>query len=148
MRDVGPDRPGDRGREAGEFMTPKGIALDQKGNIYVTDHHLHRLQMFTNQGEFVQGWGNANPAESQFFFPSDVELDPFGNIYIADEGNYQVQQLNPAGDLLYAWGEEGHEPGQFSGSGNIFGLAIDPQGYVYVSDPTNQQVQKFFVTMR
>jgi DNA-binding beta-propeller fold protein YncE len=37
---------GERGTGDGQFGKPLGIAVDNKGNIYVTDPYNHRVQKF------------------------------------------------------------------------------------------------------
>ena len=45
------------GPEAGEFDHPTGIALDKKGNIYVTDTGNHRIQGFNPKGQVISSFG-------------------------------------------------------------------------------------------
>jgi hypothetical protein len=50
---------GKKGKDKGEFMLPHGIAVDNDGNVYVTDTHNHRIQKFTKDGEFILAFGGS-----------------------------------------------------------------------------------------
>ncbi len=47
---------GKKGKAAGEFDLPHGIALDTKGNVYVADRQNKRIQVFDNQGKYITEW--------------------------------------------------------------------------------------------
>ncbi len=40
----------------GQFNEPSGIAVDRDGNVYVADRGNHRIQKFTNNGQFITKW--------------------------------------------------------------------------------------------
>ena len=47
------ERWGSSGSDNGNFKFPSGIAVDLSGNVFVTDTYNHRIQIFTNNGDFV-----------------------------------------------------------------------------------------------
>ncbi|MEO6457408.1 MAG: NHL repeat-containing protein [Chloroflexia bacterium] len=47
---------GERGTLPGQFLTPGGLALDAKGNIYVADWALGVIQRFSPSGDFDTAW--------------------------------------------------------------------------------------------
>lgn len=49
---------GKSGLGRGEFRKPRGIAIDAKGQLWVLDLGNHRVQVFTQKGEFVQSFGS------------------------------------------------------------------------------------------
>ena len=47
---------GERGTLPGQFLTPGGLAVDAKGNIYVADWALGVIQRFSPSGDFDTAW--------------------------------------------------------------------------------------------
>jgi len=50
---------GSKGSAPGEFNQPIGVALDDEGNVYVSDAGNNRIQKFTADGAFIVEWGTA-----------------------------------------------------------------------------------------
>jgi len=47
---------GGSGSEAGEFVLPHAIALDKDGKLYVADRNSGRIQIFDQEGKFLDQW--------------------------------------------------------------------------------------------
>lgn len=74
---------GGPGRTPGHFLVSAGLAVNSRGNIYVADIALHRLQEFDRNGRFVR----VIPSNKRPLFtegPSAVAVDRTGNLYVAD----------------------------------------------------------------
>ena len=82
---------GSAGSGDGQFLSPKGIAVDGSGNVYVADTFHFRVQVFSASGEFLAKWGTGGSGDGQFQFPSAIAVDGSGNVYVADSGNNRVQ---------------------------------------------------------
>jgi hypothetical protein len=48
------------------FDIPDGLAVDQQGNLYVTDSGNHRIQKFDSDGHFITTWGGKGSDDGQF----------------------------------------------------------------------------------
>ena len=125
----------------GEFTYPEGIAVDNSGNVYVSDSGNHRIQKFSSNGSFITKWGGVNGSgDGEFSFPSSVAVDSSGNIFVADKNNSRIQKLDSNGDFITKWGQSGNGHGEFSEPRGIF---IDSDDSVYVADYYNSRIQKF-----
>ena len=74
---------------------PKGIAIDQEGNVYVADTANNRIQVFSNNGTFISKWGKYGFEEVRppdgMRFPEGIAIDPLsGNVYVADTVNNRI----------------------------------------------------------
>ena len=63
---------------------PRGIAVDQSGNVYVADQCNHRIQKFTSNGDFITKWGSLGSGVGQFKYPHGIAIDESGHVYVAD----------------------------------------------------------------
>jgi sugar lactone lactonase YvrE len=128
---------GSAGRGAGQLNTPRGVALDGQGNVYVADSLNHRIQKFDRSGKLLTAWGSEGAGDGQLKEPMGVAVDGQGNVYVADTWNHRIQKFDPSGKFLLKW------TGQNGGFWGPRGIALDPQGNVYVTDTGNKRIQKF-----
>ena len=138
---------GSQGGGDGQFNRPVGIAVDQKGSVYVTESNLtipasgnNRVQKFTADGTFMTKWGSFGSGDGQFNLPFGVAADFADNIYVADFNNHRIQKFTSNGIFVTKWGASGSENGKFLGPIDV---AIDLLGFVYVADSANHRIQKF-----
>jgi sugar lactone lactonase YvrE len=124
----------------GILQYPDGIAIDNKGVIYVADALNNRIQKFTADGQFVAKWGSEGTGDSQFNLPSAIAIDKNGFVYVADTNNHRIQRFTVDGEFVAKWGSEGSDDAQFN---EPKGVAIDINGFVYIADHRNNRIQKF-----
>jgi len=131
---------GTTGTGTGQFITPRDVAVDSTGNVYVPDSFT-RVQKFDSSGNFILQFGISGDVPGGFVSPNKVATDAAGNSYTTDLFTCRVQKFSPTGTFLLTWGSSGSGDGQFlNGSG---GIAVDSSGNVYVSDLGNHRIQKF-----
>jgi hypothetical protein len=102
---------GEKGKEPGQFFLPTYIALDNEGNLYVTDTGNFRIQKFSPDGKLVMQFGGLGVALGQFAWPKGIDVDSRGRIYVADSRFDNVQIFNPEGKLLLFFGGPGPDFG-------------------------------------
>ena len=68
---------GKKGTAAGEFDTPHALAFDSKGRLFVADRANDRIQIFDQEGKFLDEW-------KQFSRPSGLYIDRNDVIYVSD----------------------------------------------------------------
>ena len=139
---------GTLGSNNGQFTTPRGIALDNTGNVYVLDasgSSPGQIQKFDANGSFLNrvGANNANP--DGFLSAYRVTTDSSGKIYAtdgdADRASAKIKIFNSSGVFQSAFGTLGDGNGQFNLG--AAGVAVDSAGNIYVVDPGHSRVQKF-----
>lgn len=136
---------GTQGTGDGQFWNPTGVAVDDSGNVYVTEQNNDRVQKFTSNGAFVKTWGSYGNGNGQFTGPECIAVDRNGFVYVGDggvpAGNKRIQKFTRDGTYVTQWGSSGTGNGQFNGP---YGVAVDASGtFVYVADYGNHRIQKF-----
>jgi hypothetical protein len=144
---------GAMGSDAGEFMGPRGVAVDSLGLVYVADEGNHRIQQFSSNGTFNKIWGNdvlsgsgiagsfevciagqtcysgvANP--SGFTWPHDLAIDPRDDtLVVADTFAPRVVRLNPVTNEL----TELYNTCEFDDCMQILSVAVDSSGSLFLT---------------
>ena len=80
-----------------DVSNSSGLAMDNDGNIYVTDPQLNRLQVFSHTGQFLYAFGEAGTGVGQFNGMAGIWVDSGHCLYIVDSGNKRVQLFQIAG---------------------------------------------------
>ena len=68
---------GKRGSAPGDFETPHSLAMDSRGRLFVGDRENNRIQIFDQDGNFLEEW-------KQFGRPSGIFIDRNDILYAAD----------------------------------------------------------------
>lgn len=126
-------------KKEGRVKEPRGLALSEKGVLYVADTGNRRIQAFGKDGDFLFSFGpQIGPYELER--PWALAWDEDGFLYVLDRGLKKVFKCEPSGGFAVAWGEEGDGIGQFR---DPVAIAYDGRGYVYVLDKGNPRVSVF-----
>ena len=140
-----------------QFFSPRRLALDGSGNLYVADTLNHRIRRIDAEGVITtiagtgeRGFGGDGGAatEAQFAWPIGLALDGLANLYVADRSNNRIRRIDAEGVVttLAGTGERG-----FGGDGGAAteaqfafptGLALDGSGNLYVADSGNHRIRR------
>jgi DNA-binding beta-propeller fold protein YncE len=142
---------GSFGEGYAQILSPRGIAVDSSGKVYVADYSNRRVAVFSPDGHLLPKKLAPPPAEregSEPWRPIGVAVDQAGRIYVtAPVETYRARHrpsvwvFSPSGTLLNSWGSRGSGDGQLSSPS---GIAVDSSsGKVYVADSGNHRVQVF-----
>ena len=118
---------------------PWGVAINQRGEVVVTECNGHCVSVFSPSGEKLRLFGTRGSGQNQFDFPCGVTVDGEGNILVADRYNHRIQKFTAEGQFLAAVGTKGSGPLQFSNPTDIAFNTRDNK--VYVVDKFNYRVQ-------
>ncbi len=77
------------------FWGPRGIAIDSKNQVYVTDTGNKRVVIFTQDGTPVTSFGGYGLEPGQFDEPVGIGVDQAGTVYVADTWNQRIQVFTP-----------------------------------------------------
>ena len=124
----------------GDFGGPQGVALDEDGNVYVTDTMNNRVEIFDAGGKFISEFGRHCDGPGCFARPKGIAVDRDGHIWVADTMNDTLQVFNKEGQLLTYLGGHGHYPGQFEA---LVGVAIDKKNRVFTTEQYPGRMQMF-----
>ncbi|WP_413944110.1 hypothetical protein [Bdellovibrio sp. HCB-162] len=132
---------------AAQFGSPKGLAVDSLGNIYLADASNYTIRKMTSAGVVTTLAGTAGAsgntdgtgAAARFFNPTGLAVDSSNNVYVTDSNNHTIRRITPAGVVTTFAGTAGVS-GSADGTGSAArfyyptGLAIDPSDNIYVAD--------------
>ena len=124
---------GKPGKGPGEFNTVHGIAIDSRRRIYVTDRGNARVQVFDENGKFLDQWNNIR-------YPNYIYMSKDQHVWIGDASTSKIVKYDLNGKLLFSWGTFGAFAG---GIWSTHQFSVDSENNLYVADVRMARVQKF-----
>ena len=110
---------------------PRGVAVNQRGEVVVAECGGGRVSVFSPSGEKLRSFGKYGSGRREFRSPHGVAMDGEGNIVVADCGNHRIQKFTTEGKFLATVGSEAIGLDQFYPSD----VAISPSSRkIYVID--------------
>ncbi|QQZ63653.1 SMP-30/gluconolactonase/LRE family protein [Paenibacillus sonchi] len=147
------------------FNEPTGLALDAKGNLYVSDSGNQRIRYIdfslnrvstlaggdaavyaSNALYATEGYKNGAANKAAFHFPKGIALDAAGGLLIADSGNHVIRYLKNGAVSTVAGspaGEAGFQDGIESSAlfDSPLDVAVASNGTIYVADSGNSMIR-------
>jgi DNA-binding beta-propeller fold protein YncE len=120
---------GSPGHGEGQFHLPHSIAYDGSGRLYVADRSNKRIQIFTEDGKYLDAWTGMGG-------PNDITRGRDGHFYIAeqeDEGRPAYIAVRDADGRVLARLESRH----------VHGVGVDSHGDIYAGLTQDRGVDKF-----
>ncbi len=134
---------GGLGSEPGQFRTPHGLAWDSRGRLFVADRGNKRIQIFDQEGNFLEEW-------SQFSRLSGIFITADDTLYGADSESSDTS--NPGwhrgirvgsaatGEVMYFIPDPASEPG---GTSAAEGVAVDANGNIFGAEVGPRQLARY-----
>jgi sugar lactone lactonase YvrE len=101
--------------------SPKGLATDPLGNLFIADsgnHRIRKINLQTGIIRTVAGTGQAgfngdgqSASLAQLNEPRSVALDQSGNLFIADARNDRIRRVDAHTEQIGTVAGNGHDPG-------------------------------------
>lgn len=133
---------GKKGTNAGQFMSPRYLAVDAKNNrILVSDTGNFRIQALTLDGKPLTQFGQPKGGSVYLSYPYFISVDADGFILVTETKSHYITILTPRGALVRHLGSQGDAPGQFR---TPYGICVNSnKGQVIVTDSTSHCIQIF-----
>jgi len=80
-------------RSSTPFPSDFWIAVDDSGNVYLSNRWDARIVKFTSTGSLITQWGTYGTGNGQFSNPRGIAVRPFGSVYVADSGNNRIERF-------------------------------------------------------
>ena len=124
----------------GEILQePRGIAVNSKGLIAVSDRGRNCVLIFDKRGKFVRKLGCYGENPGQFNKPGGITYLNDDEILAVDDENHRIQQFNvQTGNFVKSFGKFGTVEGNFQYPESV---CIDGEGHVVVADYFNNRIQ-------
>jgi Thrombospondin type 3 repeat/Bacterial TSP3 repeat/NHL repeat len=150
---------GTPGIAAGQ-VTPRGIALSESGEVFVTDFPNNRVDVFNASGGFVRAFGDgvnadngsdvctitsgckagtAGSAAGQLSGPFAIAVSG-SDVYVTEVINNRVSVFTTDGDFVRNFGSTGAAAGQMS---LPTGIGVNASDEVFVVSQNNNRVEEF-----
>lgn len=124
---------GRKGSAPGELDGAHGLAFDSAGRLFVADRGNSRIEIFDQEGNFVDAW-------TQFGTPSGLYITPDDKLYVADyEAGIRIGSAKDGSITGFI-----KAPDSESGPVRVAeSVAVDADGIVYAGENAGKKLMKF-----
>ncbi len=139
---------------AARFNGPVGLALDDQGNLFVSDSNNHTVRKVTPDGDVstwagiagVDGCRNGDARTATFCNPAELAIDRKNNLFVTDSFNHVIRMISRDRKVSTVSGVVGSSGTADGVNGqarffNPYGIGINPDGSLIVADAYNQLIR-------
>ena len=145
---------GQRGTKEGEFYCPHAVVLDSEGKLFVADRNNVRVQLFNQEGQFLEEWRNllvpwgmciTDKDEIWVCGSSPMRWRKDINHPVSPPKDQLIMKFSTDGKILQLWVlpmgiEDKAKPEECVLN---HGIAVDSKGNIYFADVLGKQVKRF-----
>ncbi len=119
----------------GGFLNPIGIAVSEKGLIYVADSGRNQIAILNEKGKEIKRIGRAGNKLGELSYPVSLAINTGANQLIVSEmGNNRVQVFDLQGESLGLFPFQSRKPVLPTA------LTVDAKGNLYIVDKSTQEI--------
>ncbi|HTM50992.1 MAG TPA: hypothetical protein VL285_19985 [Bryobacteraceae bacterium] len=141
---------------AAALNAPVGVALDARGNLYISERFGNRVRMVNATGTISTFAGNGQPASTgdggvaasaSLNQPAGMDFDAQGNFYVAELFGNRVRMVTPQGTIttVAGSGADGFTgDGGAATSAQLFipsDVKVDAAGNIIIADAFNNRIR-------
>ena len=128
---------GSVGSGPGQFDLLHGVAVDRNRRIYTADRRNNRIQVFTEDGVFIEEWPD-------ILDPVGVYVDESDGVWVISATLNRILKYNLNGELQTYFGTFGGTRGGFPGGmARPHQLSVDQDGNLYVTGYDGPWLNKY-----
>jgi sugar lactone lactonase YvrE len=125
---------GKKGAAPGELNGAHGVAFDSRGRLFVADRENSRIQIFDQDGGFIDAW-------TQFGAPSGLFISPDDVLYVADLA--EGIRIGSARDGRVTDHIKAPVPESGGAARVAESVAVDAQGNIYGGENAGKKLMRF-----
>ena len=95
------------GASASPLSTPLDVAVDSKGNVFVSQIGHHLIKKFDSDGNFIKSWGGWGTSNGKFRYALRIATDADDNVYVTDYMNHRIQKFDNDGNFMRSFNASG-----------------------------------------
>ncbi|CAH1224961.1 TRIM3 [Branchiostoma lanceolatum] len=107
------------------MSTPMNVAVDGKGNIFVSDFKTNFISTYSEAGQYVSKFGGPGLSGSRLNRPQGITVDSHGHIIVVDSDNRRLVMYTNQGTYVR---HRALRTGKFA-----WGVAVGPGGHLVVT---------------
>ena len=154
LQEFPPDDPWNAGDDNSHFNTPRGIAFDSEGRMYISDSENHRIQVYTFDvartpvySTTIGVTGEPGDDDAHFNYPAQIFVNSGDFLYVTDVNNYRIQRCSYADgwtcSTIHGTGSAGDGSDALDlAYGLAAGLGTGGSGDFYIADSANGRVKE------
>jgi sugar lactone lactonase YvrE len=133
---------GKRGSGPGEFNEPHSIAMDSKGRVFVADRKNNRIEIFDQDGKFIDQW-------KQFGRPSGIFISKDDTLYSTDSQSDEMTNPGVKRGIRIGSAKDGTvksfipDPSTNPQIAQAEGVTADAKGDIYAAGVSSMALHKF-----
>jgi DNA-binding beta-propeller fold protein YncE len=116
------------GDSPGQMRYPRGVAIDEHENIYISSQH--KLQKFTKNGFLIKCVGTKGRGERELYYPRGVTIYK-SQIYVCDSANNRIQVVDLDLQFVQSIGL----------SGDPYDIKFDSVGNMYIAEFKSKRIE-------
>ena len=124
-------RTGTKGGREGELNIPRGLCIDNNGDVYVADSDNHRVSVFSKDLKFLNCLGT-----EQLKYPRDVKVTQ-DSVVVLDGSPNCIHFFSRSGELLRSCVTQGEDGMVYY----PYFFCLDPPGNILITDSNRHSIK-------